>query len=174
MRCLWWAFVAGWVGVHALLWSLLPPVPRWTIPSHVHSGFAFTPDGQRLVLPLDAEVTVWNAATGRRDGAWPQPGGDGDAARDISLSPDGRQAIVNYPGLDAVSLNRSRYGAATTLSRLLDGPLNEPTFGWYQFLPESQEFLLPRRRQTARVCCGCTTFRMGPRHRSPFRSNPRP
>jgi WD40 repeat protein len=96
-RTLTFLSVAAWLGVHVLLWTMLPPVPRWVVPGFVPHSFAFTPDGRSLVTCDAAEVRVWAAATGQREHSWSRPGkrpNRDDFKSLLVMSPIDRRAIV--------------------------------------------------------------------------------
>jgi WD40 repeat protein len=97
-RALKFVAVAAWLGGHAFLWTLLPPVPRWSAaeiaPPH---SIAFTPDGRSLVTCDSAAVTVWAAVTGQREHSWSRPGkrpNRDDFKSLLVMSPIDRRAIV--------------------------------------------------------------------------------
>jgi WD40 repeat protein len=131
--------VAAWLGVHAWLWTLLPPVPRWTVQGFVPHSFAFTPDGRSLVTADPAEVIVWNTTTGRRERTIPRPGRrptDSDRQAVMMMSPTDRRVIVYGAG---GSLSQRPYlididtGKADALSTFADMvPGDDPVIG---FLP---------------------------------------
>jgi hypothetical protein len=96
MRWLKWALVAGWVAMHAWLWSLLPPVPRWTLSGVELNGSGITPDGRSLVTSDRTTVSVWNLTDGRRENSWhrPRPAIANRGLVDLVVTPVGRSAIV--------------------------------------------------------------------------------
>ncbi len=97
MRWLTWCLAGGWVGVHVLLWTVLPPVPRWAAPGFTPQSVAFTPDGRSLVSCDRAAVSVFDVLTGHREHDWPRTGrrpGDEDSESLLVMSPTDRRAIV--------------------------------------------------------------------------------
>ena len=58
--------LAAWLGFHAWLWTLLPPLPRWTASDIAPHGLAFTADHRSLVTVDRETVSVFDVATGRR------------------------------------------------------------------------------------------------------------
>ena len=130
MRWLKWALVAAWVGLHAWLWTLLPPVPRWTAEGAAFHSLAFTPDGRSLVTCAPANICVWDVATGHREQTWPRPGPpltDANYHSMIVMSPTLRRVIVYDIGSDASHLIDLDTGRATAL----------PSFGRFAFGQES-------------------------------------
>jgi hypothetical protein len=94
MRWLKWVLVAVWLAVHAWLWALLLPVPRWRLPGVTPLGLGFTSDGRSLVTCDDQEVTGWDALTGRREQVWPRPAGSNSVRIGLVVAPAGRRVIV--------------------------------------------------------------------------------
>jgi WD40 repeat protein len=94
--------VAAWLGVHAMLWTLLPPVPRLTIadPAPFSLGrntpfSAFTPDGLGIVVNHDAAIKVWNVGTGQLETEIPLPQMNlNSLSHVVVMSPVGRRALV--------------------------------------------------------------------------------
>jgi WD40 repeat protein len=89
--------VAAWLGIHAFLWTLLPPMPRWTAPGLVPDSIAFTPDGRSLVTCDAADVRVWDRVTGRLERTVTRPGKrptDGVFHSMMAMSPTDRRIIV--------------------------------------------------------------------------------
>ena len=116
--------IAVWLGVHAWLWTLLPPLPRWEFArAATNCRAGFTPDGRSLVTSDDAAVTVWNLADGRATAVWPQP--DGPAPyRDLFIPPVGRQAIISDKDGEHPAVIDLDSGRSTLLPPLGDSPRN--------------------------------------------------
>jgi WD40 repeat protein len=141
-RALTFLAVTGWLGVHAFLWTLLPPVPRWTVPGFVPDSFAFTPDGRSLVTADPAEVIVWDRATGLRERTIPRPGRrptDSDRQAVLMMSPTDRRAIVYGAGGSLsqrpylIDLNTGKADALSTFADMVPG--DDPVIG---FLPDGR------------------------------------
>ncbi len=101
MRWLKWMLVAGWIGAHALLWTLLPPVPRHTIqvdftpPSFWQlPACTFTPDGLAFVVNRESAIDVFNVEIGKLERRIPRPPGSSGEPTDLVMAPIGRRALV--------------------------------------------------------------------------------
>jgi hypothetical protein len=89
MRWLKWALVAGWLGVHALPWTLLPPVPRFRM-----AGVNFTrfmPDGLTAAIATDDRFQLRALADGHIVQEWPRPD---EIARGGPYLWDGRRLVM--------------------------------------------------------------------------------
>jgi hypothetical protein len=57
------SLIAGWVGLHASLWIVLPPIPELRLPAA--NDFAFADNGKLIVTVNRQAVRVFDTATGR-------------------------------------------------------------------------------------------------------------
>ena len=134
--------IAVWLGVHAWLWTLLPPVPRWAVPGVKPDSLAFTADGRSLVTCDLASITFWDAATGRREHSWPRTGrrpGYDSARSLLVVSPTDHRAIaydVRNGGREPPFLFDPNTGTATALPAWENFvPADDPCIG---FLPDGR------------------------------------
>jgi hypothetical protein len=101
MRWVKWILLAFWLAAHAMLWTLLPPVPRWHAAEILPQSIAFTPDNRSLVSAGQANVVVWDALTGRRERTIPRTvrrPNESDRNSFLLMSPTDRRVIVYGAG----------------------------------------------------------------------------
>jgi WD40 repeat protein len=132
MRWLRWGLLAAWVGVHAALWAVLPPLPVRRIPSDMpgapsfvefgwpvwstggdHWGLnkaAFAEGGRLVVIRDSSSASRYETATGCLDRTWVvadkgQTMGRG-LCHDLVVSRDGRRAVMDshHGDLDLLDL----------------------------------------------------------------------
>jgi hypothetical protein len=141
MRLLKWTLVAAWLAAHAWLWMLLPPLPRWQIPSVLPHSIAFTPDGRSLVTADGAEVIVWDATTGQRERTIPRASrrpNEPDRQAVLIMSPTDRRAIVYGAGGNLsqrpylIDLDSGKTDALSTFADMIPGDRDDTVIG---FLP---------------------------------------
>jgi hypothetical protein len=128
--------------LHAWLWTLLPPLPRWTVPNSIPHSLAFTPDCRSLVTCERDNVSVWDVASGRREHAWPKtaPRPTYNNARAMMvMSPTDRRVIVydircgGHESPRLIDLDTGRTTALPRWEYLV--PADDPCIG---FLPNGQ------------------------------------
>jgi hypothetical protein len=143
MRRLKWALAAGWLGVHALLWTVLPPTPIVRLPCALppwrtagspyrqpgwecfedrktRSDFAFVAGGRRIVTRETASLSIFDMHSRQSQPAWRF---DAPAANfhTLMVSPNGdRTVVLNSQGpAYAVDLNKGDATMIDEPARLL-------------------------------------------------------
>src|SRR5438445_712798 len=111
--------IAAWLAVHVWLWTVLPPVPRWTGSASVRP-FIFSADVRHLTTAMDEWIQVWEVSSGRLVAAQPWPPGTDPAA---SLDADGRHALCYKPDANAPVLLDLKTGATVDLPAYGFNPL---------------------------------------------------
>jgi WD40 repeat protein len=100
MRWLKWGLVAGWLGAHAWLWAMLPPVPTFTFadPSSdrrkADQVCSFTDDGTHIIVNHEDVIRDWDLTTGRLAREIPRPPASTGETNNMVLSPIGQQVLI--------------------------------------------------------------------------------
>src|SRR4051812_11217058 len=109
VRRTWLLAAAAWLGLSLAAWYALPPRPRAVIAeAATHWPRAFSSDGRWLVTegydtdePVQADVRIWNAATGQPTPNLPRLPNNANAV----FSPDGRWLFLCDPSAVAAEAN---------------------------------------------------------------------
>jgi hypothetical protein len=89
MRWIKLTIVAAWLGAHAFLWTLLPPVPRLRMADDCF--YRFMPDGLTFAIATDDRFQLRALADGHMVRDWPRPEG---SARGATYLWDGRRVVM--------------------------------------------------------------------------------
>jgi WD40 repeat protein len=149
---------AGWLGIHAALWSQLQQLPRHVLPADGSSSLiGFAGDGKALVTRNRTHVCIWDVANGTVTKEWPES----DPKMSLRfLSPHGRMVVAEDTNHDSLVLldietgkrtelpnvGRAMYGEdANKMFWLRDCPGFSPDGRMFAFaaaVPESKSFVV--------------------------------
>jgi hypothetical protein len=137
-RVLTLAAVAGWLVVHAWLWTLLPPVPYARLPHGYRLEFA--DDGRRLIANSFGHIAIYDTVTASvirewRFGRENFAGWSGYPCNNLTVSRDGRWAVaysMEDHGDFLIDVENGR-------SQRLPGEFNEA--GFIEFAPDQRHIV---------------------------------
>jgi WD40 repeat protein len=119
MRWLKWTLVAAWLGLHALLWTLLPPVPLARVAGDVCQ---FSADGRQLITNTDRIIREYDVESGGLLREWQADLQDPRNFYAWESSARGRRAVIYNDEGDCVLIDFDS-GSQTRLPNLGDGGL---------------------------------------------------
>jgi hypothetical protein len=146
-RALTFLAVTGWLGVHAFLWTLLPPLPRITFD---RPPFAvFLGDGKSIAFLSNERIDVCDLDSGKTIREWTNPTGGTDIAAIYAGAKRGHVLLLDRTREIPFLINLET-GTHTQLPRRRQNPL----FGgwthanWFQVTRDGKTIIYPTQTET--------------------------